>query len=111
MRLKAEKQTLAINWLKLSYVAHSQTCSVNDRYSPPHKSTTNFSRILSPKTQNKSGAGASSTLKNPKTETPHPYPNLSNKSGANNGTTPPKIDLKRAPAAIALAGYFSKESM
>jgi hypothetical protein len=71
----------------------------------------NLSLILSPIVQNKIGAGTTSTIRNPKIEMPHPYPNLSSNPGGSNGATPPKTDLKRAPAAIALAAYFSKESM
>lgn len=42
---------------------------------------------------------------------PQPTPTLSMMVGVRSGTTPPIIDRKSAPAAIALAAYFSKLSM
>jgi hypothetical protein len=42
---------------------------------------------------------------------PHPTPTASSNTGVKSGTTPPIKPLKKAPAAIALAAYFSKLSI
>ncbi|KAK3059603.1 hypothetical protein LTS18_010455, partial [Coniosporium uncinatum] len=51
------------------------------------------------------------TLTNAKTLIPQPYPRLSKSPGARSGTTPPKMERKSVPAAMADAAYFSNESM